>query len=938
MKKVLLAAFFLALTSCTAPQQTKQAATDLPVIPFEKYTLPNGLDVVLVEDHRTPVVAVNIWYHVGPAHEAQGQTGFAHLFEHLMFAGSKHVPRGAADKLLEGAGATDSNGTTDFDRTNYFDTVPANQLELALWIHADRMGYLLEEVDQTALSNQQDVVRNERRQSVENRPYGVVDEAIYQTLFPKTHPYYASVIGSHSDIQSIKLDDVKKFFKQYYSPNNASLVLVGDFKAAEAKKQVEKYFASIKRGPAVPKLNVVTPAIEKEKRVTITDRVELPQVNMAWLTPPIFTTGDADMDITSQILGGGKSSRLYKKLVYEKQIAQSVSAIQQSLMLGSVFAISATARPGHSAEELEKAIDEELQKLRNEGPDQKEVERARNLIETGTVQGLEKVGGFGGVANRLNTYIHYVGDPGYLANDIGRYRAVTPATVKQNVQQYLPTAKRVTVVGIPGEQKLPTEPPTPKQPETKPGAGAESVNVDEPWRATQPGQGPDSKISLPTPNSFKLANGLTVYYSERSGLPLVSANLIFRSGGDAAPDQPGLASFMAGMLSEGTQTRNALQIADEVAYLGAGISAGASADSTFVAGSSLKKNFPALLDLMSDVALRPSFPAAEVDRERASRQAALVQARDDANATAGRVLMAALYGDKHPYGFSDLGTEAALKATKREDLQGLWQKIFVPNNAALVVAGNISGEELKSLAEKYFGAWKSGAVPERKNFAPASTKAKLVIVDKPDAPQTAIRVATLGPARSTPDYEKIQVMNAALGGSFTSRINTNLREEKGYSYGVYSGMLFQRQSGTFAVRGSVRTDVTTPALQEVFKEINGMTTNPPDAKELSRAIGTQMLSLPGQFDTGSATAGAFGSLFTNDFPLDYYSKIPQRFNAVTQSELIDMVKKYVAPEKLIVVAVGDKKKIENDLAKLNLGQIEYRDADGAIVKKLNLIK
>ncbi|MGB8338406.1 MAG: pitrilysin family protein, partial [Burkholderiales bacterium] len=852
---------------------------------------------------------------------------------HLMFAGSKHVPRGAADKLLEGAGATDSNGTTDFDRTNYFDTVPSNQLELALWIHSDRTGYLLEEVDQTALSNQQDVVRNERRQSVENRPYGIVDEAIYQNLFPKTHPYYANVMGSHADIQSIKLEDVKKFFKQYYSPNNASLVLVGDFKTAGAKKQVEKYFATLKRGPDLPKLNVATPPIEKERRAVITDRVELPQMNMAWITPSIFKPGDADMDITSQILGGGKSSRLYKKLVYEKQIAQNVNATQQSLMLGSVFAISATARPGHTAEELEKAIDEELQKLRSEGPEQKEVDRARNLIETGTVQGLEKVGGFVGIANRLNTYNHFVGDPGYLATDIGRYRAVTPTSVKQIAQQYLQNNKRVVVVGLPGEQKLAPEPPTPKQVETKPGAGAESVNAAEPWRAQQPGQGPEPKISLPTPSSFKLQNGLTVYYSERSGLPLVSANLVFRSGGDVASDQPGLASFMAGMLTEGTQTRNALQIADEVAYLGASLGAGAGADSTFVAGSALKKNFSALLDLMSDVALRPSFPAAEVDRERASRQAALVQLRDDASATAGRVLQAALYGDKHPYGFSDLGTEAAIKATKRDDLQALWKKVFVPNNAALVVAGNISGEELKLLAEKYFGAWKSGVLPERKASTPDSTKAKLVLVDKPGAPQTAIRVATLGPARSTPDYEKIQVMNAALGGTFTSRINNNLREEKGYSYGVYSGMQYQRQSGVFAVRGSVRTDVTTPALQEVFKEIKGITSNPPDAKELSRAIGSQMLSLPGQFDTGPATAGAFASLFANEFPLDYFTKIPQRFGAVTQSELIDMAKKYVPPEKLIVVAVGDKKKIEADLAKLDLGRAEYRDADGIVLKK-----
>lgn len=931
MKKILLF-LMIFLSACTAPTQ-KIAASDVPTIPFEKYTLPNGLDVILVEDHRTPVVAVNMWYHVGPAHEAQGQTGFAHLFEHLMFAGSKHVPRGAADKLLEAAGATDSNGTTDFDRTNYFDTVPANQLDLALWIHADRMGYLLEEVDQIALSNQQDVVRNERRQSVENRPYGVVDEKIYQTLFPSTHPYYASVIGSHSDIQSIKLNDVKKFFKQYYSPNNASLVLVGDFKATDAKKQVEKFFGSLKRGADVPKLNVTTPPVDKERRVVVTDRVELPQVNMAWITSPIFKDGDADLDITAQILGGGKSSRLYKKLVYEKQIAQTVSASQQSLTLGSVFTISATARPGHTAEEIEKAIDEELTRLRNEGPEQKEIDRARNLIETGTVQGLEKVGGIGGIANRLNTYNQFAGDPGYLSTDIGRYRAVTPSTVQKHIQQQLKTSARAVVWGVPGEQKLAAEVATPKLGDVKPGAGAESVNADEAWRAQQPGPGPDPKIALPVPRTFKLDNGLTVLYSERSGLPLVSANLVIRNGGDLnPPDRPGLASFMASVLAEGTQTRNALQIADEVAQLGASMGEGAGSDSTNVMGSSLKKNFPALLNLMSDVALSPAFPKEEIERERASRLAALVQMRDDANATAGRVLQAALFGDKHPYGQSDLGDEAAVKAVTRDDLLAQWKKIFVPNNAALVVTGNISGDEVKTLAEKYFGAWKSGPIPERKISAPVTTSARLVLVDKPGAPQTAVRVATLAPARSTPDYEKIQVMNAALGGTFTSRINSNLREEKGYTYGTYSGVQYLRQAGAFAVRGSVRTDVTSPALQEIFKEIKGITANPPDAQEVKRAIGSQMLSLPGLFDTGSATATAFGSLFVHELPLDNYTAILQRYGAVTQTDMIAMAKKYVAPEKMLVVAVGDRKKIETELAKLNLGAMEIRDADGVLLK------
>ena len=366
----------LAVSSVTTPLAQNQASTaqisastaDIPRVPFEKYTLPNGLEVILSQNQRLPMVAVNLWYHVGPANEEPGRTGFAHLFEHMMFQSSKHVPEDSHIQLLEAAGASNLNGTTDFDRTNYFETVPANQLELALWLESDRMGYLLEKVDQPALSNQQDVVRNERRQSVENRPYGLAQEALVQSLFPKWHPYYGNVIGSHEDIQAVNLDDVNRFFRQYYAPNNASLAIVGDIDVGRTKTLVEKYFGTLKRGPAVPPVEAETPRITSERRRVVYARVELPRVSMAWLSPPIFEPGDADADIAASVLGAGRSSRLYKKLVYEDQIAQDVSVRQESLMLGSIFQIQATARPGHTAEELEKAIDAELAALKMRAP------------------------------------------------------------------------------------------------------------------------------------------------------------------------------------------------------------------------------------------------------------------------------------------------------------------------------------------------------------------------------------------------------------------------------------------------------------------------------------------------------------------------------------------------------------------------------------------
>ena len=453
MRHTLSLAFALALAAsmaaCSAPEPA--APPDIPTIDFEKITLANGLDVIMVEDHRLPMVAVNLWYHVGPANEEPGRTGFAHLFEHMMFQASKHVPPDQYFRILEGAGASDINGTTDFDRTNYFETLPSNQLELALWLESDRMGYLLDVVDETAFANQQDVVRNERRQAVENRPYGLVEEAMFHQLFPKEHPYYASVIGSHADVQAAKLDDVKAFFKQYYTPNNASLAIVGDIDKAETRKLVEKHFGTFERGPEVPKLDVTTPPVTAERRAVVSDRVELPKVYMAWLTAPIYQPGDADADLAARILGGGRSSRLYKKLVYELQIAQDVSVQQYSLILGSVFNLDATARPGHTAEELEAAINAELKKFRDEGPAETEIERARNIIETNIIQGLETLGGFGGVADRLNGYNHYLGTPDYLARDIQRYRDATPASVKAFAAGALRDDARVVVHGVPGD-------------------------------------------------------------------------------------------------------------------------------------------------------------------------------------------------------------------------------------------------------------------------------------------------------------------------------------------------------------------------------------------------------------------------------------------------------------------------------------------------------
>ena len=938
----------LVIIGITAPLAQNQgssakpagAASDIPRITFEKYTLPNGLDVILRQDRRLPVVAVDLWYHVGPANEDKGRTGFAHLFEHMMFQCSKHVPCDQHFQLLEAAGASDVNGTTDFDRTNYFETVPSNQLELALWLESDRMGYLLDKVDQAALANQQDVVRNERRQSVENQPYGLAEEAIVQLLYPPGHPYYGNVIGSHEDIQAAKLDDVQRFFRQYYAPNNASLAIVGDIDVVQTKALVQKYFGTLRRGPAVPPIKATTPRITTERRKVVPSRVELPRVYMTWITPAFYKPGDADADITATLLGGGRSSRLYKKLVYEQQIAQDVSAQQYSLVLGSMFQIQVTARPGRTAAEIEKALDAELATLRTTAPAQTEIERARNTIETNIVGGLESLGGFGGVADRLNAYNHYLKTPDYLQQDVARYRAVTPVTVRAFARTYLTPTSRVVVHAVPGEPPAAAQVPTPAaaaeaaaaKPST-PGAGAQAVNGDEPWRANQPKAAAAKPVQLPTPESATLANGLTLLLNERRGLPVVAASVVLRTGSDANPlDKPGLANFVAAMLDEGTASRSALQIADRVAQFGASLGTGSSMDATTITGRSLSKNFGALLDLMADVTLRPSFPAEELDRQRAQRLGQLVQMRDNPGQVAGVVTALVLYGDKHPYGFSEIGTEASVKAISRADLTSFWQQNFVANNAALVVAGDISMKELRAMAEKSFGSWQRGTPSRPALTTPTAVPPRVIIVDKPGSPQTQLRVATIGAARSSPDFRPLQVMNIALGGLFSSRINMNLREKNGYTYGASSQFTFRRAAGPFQVGSGVRTDVTAPSVSEIFKEIRGMVDSPMDQAELQRAKDSLANSLAGAFETSADAVANFSNVFTYDLGLDYYTKYAQDVNRVTTDQTLAVSKKYLVPANMVVIAVGDRKVIEPELAKLNVGKVEIRDAEGRPAK------
>jgi zinc protease len=909
------------------------AATSAPPrveMDFQKYTLPNGLEVILREDHRLPIVAVNLWYHVGPANETAGRTGFAHLFEHMMFQGSGHVGDDQHFKLLEGAGASMINGTTDFDRTNYMEDIPSNQLELALWLESDRMGFLLDRLDQLKLTNQQDVVRNERRQSVENQPYGLVEEELFHQLFPQGHPYYASVIGSHEDIQAAKLDDVKDFFRRYYAPNNASLAIVGDIDVAKTKALVEKYFGSIPRGPAVPPVDAKTPAITAERRVVVKDKVELPRVYLAWITPPIFQPGDAEADLTARILGGSKASRLYKALVYDKKIAQTITASQQSLSLGSVFQISATAKPGHAAAELEKAIDAELAAFAASGPTSDELAAAQNALYSSTVLSLENMGSFGGVANRLNLYNHFLKDPGYLNRDLTRYAAVTPEALKAFAATQLRADRRVVVQGLPGEKTLTAGPPA--VPSATAAKAATPPPSKEPWRSEVPKAGPTPKASLPAARSFTLENGLTVYWIESHALPIVAGQLVVRSGSAADPAAlPGLAAFTAAMLDEGTKTRDAIAIASELEGLGANLTTGSNFDGSFVTFDVLKPNAERALAVVSDVTLGPTFPENDVERVRGDRVTALLQERDSPFQIAFRVLYPALYGPTHPYGHVPLGTAEALKKISREDIAGFYRSSYSPANAALVLAGDLTEAEARRLATQGFGGWSGPAVAAPAPPVPASIPERVVLVDMTGAPQTALGIVQLGVKRSDPDFERLNVMNTILGGLFSSRINLNLRERHGYTYGAFSSLVETRGVGPLFVGSAVRADVTGASVREMLSEARAMTQAEVTPDELALAKDSIARSLPAQFESTRSAVGTLGALFLFDLPPDYYAGLPGRLASMTAAEVFAATRRYLAPDRMLVVAVGDRAQAEPQIADLKLGNMVYRDRDGQTI-------
>ena len=924
-----------ALSAAAAAFAAPPPPLKLPELKYEKYTLPNGLTVITHEDHRLPLVAVDLWYHVGPLNERAGRTGFAHLFEHMMFEGSEHVGEKAHIKYVEGAGASDVNGTTSFDRTNYFETMPANQLELALWLESDRMGFLMEGLDRVKLTNQRDVVRNERRQG-EGRPYTLANQKVFQLLFPADHPYYGDVIGSHADIEAARIADIRDFHQQFYTPNNASIAIAGDFNPAQLKALLTRYFGPIPQGPPVAPVNTPTPAITEQRRATVTDDVRLPQLNIAFLTPAAYTPRSYDVDVTLHILGGGKASRLNDVMVVKKQVAQSVSCGQDGLKLTGIASCRITAKPGIKLADLETLFWSELAKLQTDGPTAEEVEAAKAINLTGTITGLQNLGGFGGVADTLDNYNQYTGDPGYLSKDLAAEEAVTSASAKAAAAKYLTKDSSVVVECVPGKKVLDDVPRSPENTD----ADVKIVNPytqafedAQSWRRTAPPAGPPLTFHLPVPKTFALKNGLQVLFVEDKNLPVLSAQVTTRAGGENnIPTKAGLPSLTHGLMGEATTTRDVTKLAKDQERLGTAISLNSVMDAANTSITVTTNNTDAGMDLLADVVQHPAFSPDDVDRMRKRRLVTISQQADNVQAIALLVGPSLLYGTQ-PYGLPSVGTIDTITALTRDDLTSFYAAHFGPADSALTLAGDISEPEAHRLAEKYFGVWSGSAASSVTLPAPPPPPTrKIVIVDKPGQPQTALFAFGFGKPISTPDLQAIEIMNYTLGGAFASRINMNLREEHGYTYGAQSIYRAYRSGGTFLAGGLVKTDITGPAAKELFYEITRFPTNPPTPAELKMAKDAETQSIPATFETTSQTAASIASIWIYNRPLDYFTTLPEKDVAVTAADVTRVAKDDVHPDNLIIVAVGDRAKIEPGLKETNLGPIEYRTPTGELIK------
>lgn len=894
-----------------AAQQSPSIDVSELEIPYHEYTLDNGLRLVVHEDDKAPIVAVNVWYHVGSKNEPAGRSGFAHLFEHLMFNGTEHYD-GEYFTPFEQVGATDMNGTTNQDRTNYFQNVPKNALDMALWMESDRMGHLLGAITQEKLDEQRGVVQNEKRQG-ENQPYGQVWNLITENTYPEGHPYAHSVIGSMEDLNAAELEDVKEWFRSYYGPNNAVLVVAGDVDPEDVRQRVEKYFGHIPPSPPIAKQQTWVAPMTGEHRTVLQDRVPQARIYKVWNVPAWGSEEATYLDLASDVLSSGKTSRLYKRLVYDDQIATNAWAFLSTGEIGSQFMIMASVKPGEDAKAVEQAIDQEMQRFLQEGPTADELSRVRTEYLAGFVRGTERIGGFGGKSDILAQNAVYGGDPGHYRQTLQWVQDAAPEDLHQAARKWLSD----------GVYTL----------EVRPFAEYATVETDVDRSQGLPDVGEAPAASFPALQRATLSNGMEIVLAERSGVPLVQMDLLVDAG--YAADQqarPGTASLAMNALDEGAGDMDALTISETLDRLGATLSTGANLDVSEVSLSTLKQTLDPALDVFADVVLRPTFPEQDVERLKQQRLAQIQQEKNQPVQMALRVFPTLVYGEGHAYStpFTGSGYAETVQALSASDLRAYHATWFKPNNATLVVVGDVSMDELRPRLEQRFGSWQRGDVPQ-KNIAEVDLppSSRVYLVDRPDAQQSVIIAGHLAPPKANDREFALQAANEVLGGSFTSRMNMNLREDKHWSYGARTILPDAEGQRPFFVYAPVQTDKTKESVQEIVKELQGITGGtPPSAEELDKAKKSQTLTLPGRWETLGAVASSVGEIVRFGLADDYYQTYAGQVRALALNDLSTAASETIRPDQMVWVVVGDRSQIEQGIRELDLGPIQVIDADG----------
>ena len=895
----------------------KAAALPVVNIPYQKLVLDNGLTLIVHEDHKAPVVAVNIWYHVGSKDERPGRTGFAHLFEHLMFNGSENY-KDDWFKVMEAAGASKLNGSTWLDRTNYFQNVPTSALDLTLWMESDRMGHLLGAIDQTVLDEQRGVVQNEKRQRT-NAPYGKVDELITTNTYPVGHPYSWETIGSMEDLNAASLEDVKEWFRTYYGAANAVIVLAGDITLADAKQKVEKYFGDIAAGPVINRQEEWIAKMTGTRRAMVQDHVPQARIYKVWNIPGYKTRDFTLLDMTCDLIGNGKNSRLYKRLVYTDRTATAVAADIGPFEIGSQIQLYVTVKPGSDPAAVEKAIDEELAKFIATGPTAAEVERVRTGNYANFVRGIERIDGFGGKSSILAESMVYGGTPEFYKTRLGWVGTATPADVQGAAKRWL--SDGVFIVNV-----VPT-------PEYK-------TMVSTVDRSKRPDTGTPPSLTLPAPTRAKLSNGLQVVVVERHNAPVINFTLIADAGFAADNSaKPGTARLSMLMLQEGTKTRNSVAIAERAESLGATLGVGSSLDRSFLRMNVLSSKLGESLELYTDLLLNPTFPAKELDRLRGQTLATIQQEKANPAASIQRILPKLIYGEGHAYSnpASGTGTVEAVTDLTSAELAAFYKRWVRPDNAVLLIVGDTSLAKIQPLLEQRFAGWRAPA--EAKPVKTISTvqlppKPRVFLINRTGAEQSQIVAGTVGPTRADPKHIQFVALETLLGGNFVSRLNMNLREDKHWSYGAGAAVTDAVGQGTFRAGAGVQTDKTAESMVEIRKELRDLlTTKKTDDAELKFTKDSIAIAMPGNNETSGEIAGSYGEILTFGLKDSYWNDFVGDLTALTPAQVNAVAGDLIHPEALTWVVVGDLSKIEKPVRALNFGEVTVIDPDGNPVAK-----